>query len=158
VLEVNLKNARLKTITMDEMDAEIERFRKPNGVIDLDAATNAVAEKYAKQGYDGFDVPSSKHFNEPQVVIFPNSAEKLSLKSTPQKATFKLPGETQFPAPVTAASKARERAANLKHLGIGLTEMNPEDAKNWVGYTGKDKTLKVYRGVDDPAHTIEAGD
>ncbi len=55
------------------------------------------------------------------------------------------------------ASKAKERAANLKNLGIGLTKMDPNDAKNWVGYTNQ-KSLKVYRGVDDPSHSIEAGD
>jgi hypothetical protein len=40
---------------------------------------------------------------------------------------------------------------------IGLTKMNPTDAKNCVGYEGQ-KSLKVYRGVDDPSHTIQAGD
>jgi hypothetical protein len=82
VLSVTLKDAYLKSMTIEEMEAEVEKFRKPNGVINLDAARNAVAEKYAKQGYDGFDVPASKNFDEPQVLIFPSSAEKLSSAKT----------------------------------------------------------------------------
>lgn len=152
VLNVSLKGARLKSITIEEMDAQVEKFRQPNGVINLDAARNAIANKYAKQGYDGFDVPASKNFNEPQVLIFPGSAEKLSIAE--KTAAKELP----TPTTRTPEAKARERQSNLKHMGIGLTEMNPEDAKNWVGYTGKEKTLKVYRGVDDPSHSIESGD
>jgi len=154
VLNVTLKDARLKKLSIEEMEAEVEKFRQPNGVINLDAARNAVTEKYAKQGYDGFDVPASKNFDEPQVLIFPKSAEKQSVTGPLEKT-----GAKELPAPVsrTPEEKARERQANLKGLGIGLTEMDPADAKNWVGYTNQ-KTLKVYRGVDDPAHSIQAGD
>jgi hypothetical protein len=249
VLETTLKGARLKSMTIEEMEAEVEKFRQPNGVIDLDAARNAVASKYAKQGYDGFDVSASKHFDEPQVVIFPSSKEKLSLnpdavarnrpeiakdnisrakklgiETTPEGNLILYHGtksgdvirssgsikqgsylaadektarqyaegaagpeaktevmRVEVPAgtvlgngdyfsaneaiPYKAAqatrtpeAKARERQLNLKRVGIGLTEMDPADARNWVGYTGKEKARKVYRGVEDPTHAIEAGD
>ena len=92
VLETTLKDARLKKITMDEMDAEIEKFRKPNGVIDLDGARNAISQKYAKQGYDGFDVAKSKYFDEPQVVIFPSSAKKLSINKPEAKSPYTAEG------------------------------------------------------------------
>jgi hypothetical protein len=56
---------------------------------------------------------------------------------------FALPAPT---GPASEADRARMRALNLKHVGIPIEEMNPEDAKNWLGYSGQ-KTIKVYRGT-----------
>lgn len=267
VVEATLNGTRLKSITIDEMEAEVEKFRQPNGVINLDAARNAVAEKYAKQGYDGFDVPASKNFNEPQVLIFPSSKEKLSITGPlgktskgpenlsiltpegaqplaeklgakvvgsvatgktsadpyginrgpkdldlridgeykPEEIVGKLKAEGFEPRgsslvspeevknsgksygkraehfesstgekidvwhdgaekqapPLTPGKKAalaKSRSLNLKNTGIGLSEMDPSDARNWIGYDGKQKTLKVYRGVDAEGRTVEPGD
>lgn len=67
------------------------------------------------------------------------------------------PAKTSPTGPEVSPTKVRERQLNLKHLGINLTKMDPADAKNWVGYS-RQPTLKIYRGVSDPSHIIEAGD
>jgi hypothetical protein len=82
VVEANLpKDIKLKRMTIDEMDAEIEKYREPNGTIDLKKARNSIRDKYVKQGYDGFEVPATKYFDEAQTVIFPQSEGKIMTKS-----------------------------------------------------------------------------
>ena len=61
-------------------------------------------------------------------------------------------------SPEKAASLAKTRSLNLKHLGDPITEMDPNDARNWIGYDGSQKTIKVYRGVDAKGRTVEPGD
>lgn len=83
VIDVLLpKDLKLKTLTIDEMDNLIEKYRKPNGAIDLKAARNSIRDDFAKQGFDGFEVPATKYFDEPQTVIFPQSEGKI--KTAPQ--------------------------------------------------------------------------
>jgi hypothetical protein len=110
VLNVTLKDARLKQLTIEEMETEFEKFRKPNGVINLDEARNSVAEKYAKQGYDGFDVPASKNFNEPQVLIFPSSAKKLSVTDR---------GKSGTPEPKQTKNPQHEKLFSEALAGLG---------------------------------------
>lgn len=147
-----------------DLAEEIVRNSKEGNTLPYAVQEHIVASAVRKAGHDGIIGYSKVKGQHRLSEVFDLRHDKYPISSELFESKYQPKNEvpssqTELPASVeqTPESKARERAANLKGIGIGLTEMEPEDAKNWVGYTNQ-KSFKVYRGVSDPAHTIQAGD
>ncbi|HEU0048090.1 MAG TPA: hypothetical protein VFQ43_10855, partial [Nitrososphaera sp.] len=117
------------------------------------AGSSLVSPEEVKQSGKQYGKPGWKRAEH-----FENAAgEKVDLwhdeaEITPQS------GQAHPLSPEKAAALAKTRSLNLKHLGDPITEMDPNDARNWIGYDGSQKTIKVYRGVDAKGRTVEPGD
>lgn len=82
IIEVTLdKNTKLANITEAEYSQMVEKYRKPNGSLDIDNAHKQINETYKKLGYDGLNVKATKEYNEPQIVIFEGNESKIKTKS-----------------------------------------------------------------------------
>lgn len=77
----NVGKLNLKQITDPEHSKLLEVFREKSGKIDLDNARKKINDSFKKQGFDGLNVTPTKHFDERQVVIFPEAKNKLRLES-----------------------------------------------------------------------------
>lgn len=140
-----------------DLAEDIVRNSKGGNTLPYAVQEHIVASSVRKAGHDGIIGYSKIKGQHRLSEVFDLRHDKYPISS--QLFESKYHAKTEPPAPLatTPEAKARERELNLKNLGIGLTEMDPADAKNWVGYTNQ-KSLKIYRGVDDPSHAIEAGD
>jgi hypothetical protein len=144
-----------------DLAEDIVRNSKGGNTLPYAVQEHIAASSVRKAGHDGI-VGFSKIKGQPRLSEvfdlrhdkYPISSELFESKYQPSEKVALNP---QSELPARLPEKARERELNLNNLGIGLTEMDPADAKNWVGYTNQ-KSLKIYRGVDDPSHAIEAGD
>ena len=117
LLRIDLSGLKLQRITFDEWSAELEKLRSESGVLPKDY-DNVVQARLRKPGYDGIDVPAVGKWDEEQILIYPESANKLKVIAD-DVPPVRTSGD---PAEITKSIAEKYRAA-------GPSEAMPEYTK-----------------------------